>query len=130
MSECPAEILKTDAACYAFVLIDVFLIIVVNELMPERLTKNNPRNCDQKKRQIEDASSRVFLPGTGGSRRGLFPSVGAASRRLTMNMLRGTHTELSEGHTNSRPPPEAQTEDYKRNETQKGARVEEGRAIA
>jgi len=47
MSECPAEILKTDAACYAFVLIDVFLIIVVNELMPARLTKNNPRNYDK-----------------------------------------------------------------------------------
>ncbi len=59
MSEMPAEILKTEAACYAFVLIDVFLIIVVNELMPERLTKNNPRKYDKTNAQSGGKPTRV-----------------------------------------------------------------------
>ena len=59
MSECPAEILKTEVAGYAFVLIDVFLIIVVNELMPARLTKNNPRKYDKTNAQSGGRPTRV-----------------------------------------------------------------------
>jgi hypothetical protein len=59
MSKCPVDILKVEAACYAFILIDVFLIIVVNELMPERLTKNNPRKYDKTNAQSGGKPTRV-----------------------------------------------------------------------
>jgi hypothetical protein len=59
LRSCPAEILKTEAACYPFILIDVFLIIVVNELMPERLTKNNPRKYDKTNAQSGGKATRV-----------------------------------------------------------------------
>ena len=43
MSECPGEVREVDAAGDPSVLIDVTRIVVVNEIVPERLTKNSPR---------------------------------------------------------------------------------------
>jgi len=43
MSECPGNAAETEAACYVCVFINVTRIIVVNEVMPKGLAKNNPR---------------------------------------------------------------------------------------
>ncbi len=43
MSECPGDVREVDAAGDPSVLIDVTRIVVVNEIVPERLTKNRPR---------------------------------------------------------------------------------------
>ena len=43
MSECPADVREVDAAGDPSVLIDVTRIVVVNEIVPECLTKNGPR---------------------------------------------------------------------------------------
>ena len=43
MAECPGNAAEADAAGYFGVFIDVARIIVVNEIVPERLPKNKPR---------------------------------------------------------------------------------------
>ena len=43
MSECPSNISEIDAAGDPRVLIDVLGIVIVNEIVPECLTKNAPR---------------------------------------------------------------------------------------
>jgi len=43
MSECPGNAAEAEAACYFCVFINVTRIIVVNEVMPKGLAKNNPR---------------------------------------------------------------------------------------
>ncbi len=43
MSECPRHISEVEAVGDPRVLIDVMRIIVVNEIVPDRLTKNRPR---------------------------------------------------------------------------------------
>lgn len=43
MSERPGDIREVDAACDRRVLIDVVRIVVINEIVPEGLTKNAPR---------------------------------------------------------------------------------------
>ncbi len=48
MSECPRHISEVDAIGDPRVLIDVMGIIVVNEVVAERLTKNNPGKHCQK----------------------------------------------------------------------------------
>ena len=42
MSECPNDVREVDAAGDPSVLIDVARIVIVNEIVPERLTKNGP----------------------------------------------------------------------------------------
>jgi len=43
MSERPNDIREVDAARDPSVLIDVARIVIVNEIVPERLSKNDPR---------------------------------------------------------------------------------------
>ena len=43
MSKCPGDVGEVDAAGDSRVLIDVTRIVVVNEIVPERLTKDGPR---------------------------------------------------------------------------------------
>jgi len=43
MSECPRKVREVDAAGDRSVLIHVAGIVVVNEVVPERLNKNGPR---------------------------------------------------------------------------------------
>jgi hypothetical protein len=43
MGECPNDVRKVDTAGDPGVLIDVARIVVVDEIVPERLTKNGPR---------------------------------------------------------------------------------------
>src|SRR4029450_14013342 len=97
MRECAYEALESKTSRNHWIIVDIDVIIEIDEIVPEGLAKNRPSNCDQEKRQIEDATSRVFLPGTGSARGSVFPSAAAASRRTTMNTPRRTHTELSEG---------------------------------
>jgi hypothetical protein len=54
VAECPADIIEADAAGNLGILINVTGIIIVNEVVSERLTKNNPhkrkkRNTDAKR---------------------------------------------------------------------------------
>ena len=42
MSECPGNTADAKTTCYFRVLINVTRIIVVNEVVPERLAKNKP----------------------------------------------------------------------------------------
>ena len=43
MSECPGDVREVNAAGDPGVLIDVARIVIVNEIVPERLSKNDPR---------------------------------------------------------------------------------------
>ena len=43
MSKCPGDVREVDAAGDPSVLIDVTRIVVVNEIVPERLNKDSPR---------------------------------------------------------------------------------------
>ena len=47
MSECPSDVRDVNAARDSGVLIDVARIVVVNEIVPECLTKNRPRKSCQ-----------------------------------------------------------------------------------
>src|SRR5262249_38853418 len=47
MSECPSDVRDVNAARDSGVLIDVARIVVVNEIVPECLTKNHPRKSCQ-----------------------------------------------------------------------------------
>ena len=47
MSECPSDVRDVNAARDSGVLIDVARIVVVNEIVPERLTENGPRKHRQ-----------------------------------------------------------------------------------
>ena len=42
MTECPGNTADAKTTCYFRVLINVMRIIVVNEVVPERLAKNKP----------------------------------------------------------------------------------------
>jgi hypothetical protein len=55
MSECPRHISEVDAAGDPRVLIDVVRIIIVNEVVSERLTKNDPH---KRKKRNADAESQ------------------------------------------------------------------------
>src|SRR5882724_10743483 len=91
------ESLESKTSRNHWIIVDIDVIVEIDEIVPEGLAKDRPSNCDQEKRQIEDATSQVFLPCTGSARGSVFPSAGTASRRTTMNTPRRTHTELSEG---------------------------------
>ena len=43
MRECPGDVSQVDAARDSGILIDVARIVVVNEIIPERLNKDDPR---------------------------------------------------------------------------------------
>ena len=43
VAECPDKIVETNAAGDPGILIDVAGIVVINEIVPECLTKNGPR---------------------------------------------------------------------------------------
>jgi hypothetical protein len=43
MSECPGDVRNVNAANDPRVLIDVVRIVVINEIVPERLNKDSPR---------------------------------------------------------------------------------------
>jgi len=43
MSECPGDVREVDTAGDPSVLIDITRIVVVNEIVPERLNKDSPR---------------------------------------------------------------------------------------
>ena len=47
MGECPGDTADTETSCYCRVLIYVTRIIVVNEVVPERLAKNKPCQARQ-----------------------------------------------------------------------------------
>jgi len=47
MSECPGNTAEANAIGYVSVFIDVTRIIVVNEVVPQRLAKNDPcKRCE------------------------------------------------------------------------------------
>ena len=72
MSECPGDVVEIDAATDPRVLIDVARIVVVNEVVVESLTKNNPGECREK-----DADNYIYPPAGrfGGSYRSGAESV-------------------------------------------------------
>ena len=47
MRKCPADAAQTDTVRYVRVLINVFLVIVINEIVTEGLAENQPGNCQQ-----------------------------------------------------------------------------------
>ena len=49
MGECPGDVGEVNAAGDPRILIDVARIVVVNEIVPKRLTKNSPRKHDKSK---------------------------------------------------------------------------------
>jgi len=49
MSECPGNTAEAKAVGYVSVLINVTRIVVVNEVVPERLAKNKPGQRGEKK---------------------------------------------------------------------------------
>ena len=55
MGECPANTCDAKAAGYFDILIDVARIVVVNEVVVESLTENNPSECREK-----DADSYIY----------------------------------------------------------------------
>ena len=55
MSECPGNTADAKPAGYSRVFIDVTRIVVVNEVVPERLAENNPG-----KRYKKDANANAY----------------------------------------------------------------------
>jgi len=51
MSECPGNTAEAKAAAYVSVFIDVTRIIIVDEVVPQRLAKNDP--CKRFKRDAD-----------------------------------------------------------------------------
>ena len=49
MSKCPGNTADAKTACYFCVLINVTRIVVVNEVVPERLAKNKPGKHPERK---------------------------------------------------------------------------------
>ena len=47
MTECPGNTVDAKTTCYFRVLINVMRIIVINEVVPERLAKNKPCQARQ-----------------------------------------------------------------------------------
>ena len=60
MGECPANTCDAKAAGYLGIFIDVPRIVVVNELVPEGLAKNNPCECREK-----DADTYIYPAAVG-----------------------------------------------------------------
>ena len=63
MGKCPDNAADAQSLSYLRVFVDVTRIIIVNEVVPERLAKNKPAQC----RQSNTDAHR--LPGTVDSRR-------------------------------------------------------------
>ena len=49
MCKCPGNPADAETTCYFRVLINVTRIIIVNEVIPERLAKNNPGKHSERK---------------------------------------------------------------------------------
>jgi hypothetical protein len=54
MSKCPSDVSEVNAAGDPGILIDVGRIVVVNEIVPECLTKNGPRDHCQSNADADD----------------------------------------------------------------------------
>ena len=63
MSKCPGDVGEVDAAGDPRVLIDVTRIVVVNEIVPERLTKNGPRKDARDRRKCRRSPNVGFACG-------------------------------------------------------------------
>src|ERR1700686_1172351 len=59
MCEGPRDTRDSETACYFRILIDVVLIIVVNELVPERLAKNQPHDKGKKNADAGRGPGRI-----------------------------------------------------------------------
>jgi len=65
MSECPSDVRDVNAARDSGVLIDIARIIVINEIIPECLTKNGPR-YDEETNAHADVHPRRVSPVESG----------------------------------------------------------------
>ena len=66
MRERPDDPVQSETACYLWILVDIDLVVVVDEIVRERLTKNEPCNRGQKNANTENCSSaatRLVIPG-------------------------------------------------------------------
>ena len=61
MGECPGNTAEAEPIGYLCVFIDVTRIIVVDEVMPERLAKNNPRKHCQRDADAEGKPPTVHF---------------------------------------------------------------------
>ena len=43
MAKCPGNAADAEAACYLRIFVDVVRVIIVDEIVPERLAENQPR---------------------------------------------------------------------------------------
>ena len=57
MSKCPGNTADAKTTCYFRVLINVTRIVVVNEVVPERLAKNKPGKHRQRKADADGIAS-------------------------------------------------------------------------
>ena len=65
MSECPGDVREINAASDPGVLIDIGRIVVVNEIVPECLTKNGPRKDCQTNADAEGLPTQASLLESG-----------------------------------------------------------------
>jgi hypothetical protein len=65
MRKCPGDVSEVDAAGDSRVLIDVLRIVVVNEIVPECLTKNRPRKSCQSNADADSFPTQASLVESG-----------------------------------------------------------------
>ena len=61
MGECPANTADPEPTGYVRVFVDVTGIIIVNEVVPERLAKNNPRKHRKNDAEAHNLQVRACL---------------------------------------------------------------------
>ena len=61
MGECPANTCDAKAAGYLGIFIDVARIVVVNEVVPERLAENNPHKYRQKDADADGQPVAIYF---------------------------------------------------------------------
>src|SRR5437588_9011076 len=64
--ERPDDPVQSETACYLFILVNICRVVVVDEIVRERLIKNEPRNRGQKNantEKCESAATRLVIPG-------------------------------------------------------------------
>ena len=59
MAKRPGDTGQAEPASYFRIFVDVGLFIVVHEFVPERLAKNNPRNCREKNADADSQPAAV-----------------------------------------------------------------------
>ena len=57
MSKCVDEAIGCEALCDLRVLIHVHVIVEINEIVPQSLTKNEPSDCNQSEADIKGRES-------------------------------------------------------------------------